>query len=421
MSDCPIVRTCNGKVKGRQCKLAKALDAKIVWNYNSIPYAQAPLRFEKAQKVEDWNGVYDATTLKAAPLQSKNLGRSYFENSVINNEFGDDFQNTSEDCLYLNVYTSNPDVDANMPVLFWVYGGGYQLGGTCGFNGQVLCGLHDIVLVVPTYRVNAFGFISCGKDSRWPGNLGIHDQIMALEWTRDNIRRFGGNPNNVTVSGESAGSISTSLLMMSPLSRNLFHKAICHSGTSNFPILVKENNEEAMKMFLEILNISETDPEIYMSILKSLPAQQLIDAQDDMAKKMCVFSVCVDDKIFFESPLQTLRKGEGSSKPLIVGSNNSEGDGILGMDDVPNFMKGLTEDECKKFITGILLETVDSDQIDEAVDEVIHEYMRSLDAEEKFKWTRIVGSFMRDTWFTMPTIEKAKIYSGDVNSSSTIT
>lgn len=74
---------------------------------------------------------------------------------------------------------------------------------------------------------------------------------------------------------------------------------------------------------------------------------------------MCVFSVCVDDKIFFESPLQTLRKGEGSSKPLIVGSNNSEGDGILGMDDVPNFMKGLTEDECKKFITGILLETVD--------------------------------------------------------------
>ena len=68
-------------------------------------------------RVEDWNGVYDATTLKAAPLQSKNLGRSYFENSVINNEFGDDFQNTSEDCLYLNVYTSNPDVDANMPVV----------------------------------------------------------------------------------------------------------------------------------------------------------------------------------------------------------------------------------------------------------------------------------------------------------------
>ena len=65
--------------------------------------------------------------------------------------------------------------------MFWVYGGGYQLGGTCGFNGQVLCGLHDIVLVVPTYRINAFGFISCGKDSRWPGNLGIHDQIMALE------------------------------------------------------------------------------------------------------------------------------------------------------------------------------------------------------------------------------------------------
>ena len=171
---------------------------------------------------EPWSGVRNA--LRKSPQ----CWQSYFS------AFPSTLPN-SEDCLYLNIYTPARDSSVGLlPVMVWIHGGGYIIGTASTYNGTRLARQGGVVVVTINYRLGVFGFLST-EDSAMPGNYGLLDQIEALKWVRDNIANFGGDPNSVTIFGESAGSSSVSLLVLSPLAKGLFHRAIMESGVSLAP------------------------------------------------------------------------------------------------------------------------------------------------------------------------------------------
>ncbi|XP_069696407.1 juvenile hormone esterase-like [Periplaneta americana] len=210
-----------GRLRGHRLTSRKGRE---IFAFQGIPYAKPPvgeLRFRPPQLPEPWNGTLDATKDGSECVQ----GDFFNPEADIKGQ---------EDCLYLNVYTpQEPGTgSSDLDVMFWIHGGGWLSGsgGIDQFGPQYLLD-KDVVLVSINYRLGALGFLSTG-DSLCPGNNGMKDQVAALRWVRDNIAKFGGNPNSVTVFGESAGGASAHYLMLSPASRGLFHRAISQSGTA---------------------------------------------------------------------------------------------------------------------------------------------------------------------------------------------
>ncbi|CAG2180263.1 unnamed protein product, partial [Oppiella nova] len=144
-------------------------------------------------------------------------------------------KNFSEDCLYLNIWSPAGKVSSNRlkPVMFYIHGGAFIIGSSneYHYNGEVLASKGDVIVVTLNYRLNGFGFLYTGTDAG-PGNAGLWDQVLALEWVHKNIQNFGGDPKLITVFGESAGSITTSAIILSPITRNLFKNAIMMSGSA---------------------------------------------------------------------------------------------------------------------------------------------------------------------------------------------
>ncbi|WP_262493103.1 carboxylesterase/lipase family protein [Marinilabilia salmonicolor] len=192
--------------------------------YKGIPFAAPPvgdLRWKAPQPVKAWEGVKQTTEYAPAPMQG-----------------GNPPSGKSEDCLYLNVWTPAKTADEKLPVMVWIYGGGFSFGSTSEpvHNGEHLA-RKDVVLVSVAYRVGQIGFLahpelSAESPNGVSGNYGLLDQIAGLQWVQNNIEAFVGDPNNVTIFGESAGGISVSMLCASPLAKGLFQKAISQSGGS---------------------------------------------------------------------------------------------------------------------------------------------------------------------------------------------
>lgn len=194
--------------------------------FRGIRYAEAPVserRFMPPSPVARWRGVYDATRFgPSAPQPNMSMPDAPLQLPV---------EPTSEDCLFLNVYTPAAD-DGQRPVLFWIHGGGYVGGSGRAYDGSVFVQEHDVVVVTVNYRLGALGFLHVGHfDDRLAAsvNNGILDQICALHWTRDNIVAFGGDPDNIMIFGESAGGTSTAMLLGCPAADGLYHKAVVHS------------------------------------------------------------------------------------------------------------------------------------------------------------------------------------------------
>jgi para-nitrobenzyl esterase len=194
--------------------------------FKSIPYAGPPVgewRWKAPRPVVAWQGVRDATEFGPRCLQGQ-----IFSDIV--------FKDLSEDCLTLNIWTPAKNASDGLPVMVWIHGGGFQAGaGAEPRHDGAAFARKNVVLVTINYRLGVFGFLSHPELTRESGrnasgNYGMLDQVEALRWVRDNIAAFGGNPGNVTIFGESAGSFAVSGLMASPLARGLFHKAIGESG-----------------------------------------------------------------------------------------------------------------------------------------------------------------------------------------------
>jgi para-nitrobenzyl esterase len=319
-----------------------------VRSFLGIPYAAPPvgdLRWKPPVAAAEWAGVREATEFGARCMQGPIYADMIFRDPGI-----------SEDCLTLNVWAPANDGKAKLPVMVWIHGGGFVAGGSSEprQDGGKLA-KRGVVLVSVNYRLGIFGFFvlpdlaaESGRDSA--GNYGLLDQVAALEWVRRNIAAFGGDPGNVTIFGESAGSFSVSVLMASPVAKGLFHKAIGESGGAFFSgglpfktLAVSE--QEGAKFASESLGAKT------VAELRAIPAQTLLDATlDRQGPQEPHYSSAPDiDGYFLPKPVPAIfAAGQQNDAPLLAGWNKDEGsfDVVSAKEKpTPTSMKALAEKE----------------------------------------------------------------------------
>ncbi len=306
------VKTAGGKLHG------KTINGGKVRAWLGIPYAAPPvgdLRWRAPQPAAKWKGERDATKFGAHCAQNQVFADMVFQDS-----------GGSEDCLFLNVYSpATANAKSALPVMFWIHGGGFS-GGSADeprHNGDFLP-LKGVVLVTINYRLGVFGFLAATSLAREAngaaGNYGLMDMVAALEWVRDNIEKFGGDANNVTIFGESAGSFAVSTLMASPMAQGLFQKAIGESGGAfGNGTLHYQSLEDRMAKddkWVAALNVNSLEQ------LRALPTQTLLDAAKAPGTG---FPPDVDGKLLTEPVPDTYTAGKQAHLPLLAGWNADEG------------------------------------------------------------------------------------------------
>ncbi len=288
-----------------------------VRSFKGLPFAQPPvgdLRWREPQPVKDWTGARSADKFGPTCMQRLSPNADYWFR-------GDGM---SEDCLYLNVWTPAKSGSEKLPVLVYIFGGGFQNGDGSEprYDGESMA-RKGIVAVSLNYRTNIFGFfvhpeLTRESPHRASGNYGLLDQVAALQWVQRNIAAFGGDPKRVTIAGESAGSISVSALMASPLSRNLMAGAICESGAAiaSLPPRPLAEAEEGGVKFAAAAGAEG------LAALRRMTPQQLYDAA---AKAQGVrFSTAMDGYFLAKTLTEIALAGQQAKVPLLAGSNTEE-------------------------------------------------------------------------------------------------
>ena len=225
-----VVKIENGMVRG-----LPAADPRIT-SFKGIPFAAPPVgenRWRAPQPVEDWEGVFDALEFAPISMQAKTV---IDVNNIYTREWSVDPEiPMDEDCLYLNVWTPAKSADEKLPVYVWYFGGGLQVGHTAEmeFDGERIA-RRGIVVVTINYRLNTFGFLChpeiTAESPEAPANFGHLDQQAGTRWVKRNIAAFGGDPDNITIGGQSAGAGSVMAQLTSPQNEGLFQRAIIQSG-----------------------------------------------------------------------------------------------------------------------------------------------------------------------------------------------
>ncbi|MFM1912214.1 MAG: hypothetical protein RIR51_52 [Bacteroidota bacterium] len=299
-----------------------------VSKFFGIPFAKAPvgeLRWKAPQDLEAWKGIKETKSFGPRPVQGIVFGDMHSRSAGL-----------SEDCLYLNVWTPAKESQKNLPVLVYFYGGGNVAGDGSEprYDGEHMA-QQGIVVVTCNYRLNIFGNfahpeLSAETSYKGSGNYGYMDQLAALKWVKKNIAQFGGNPNHVTIAGESAGSISVSYQMASPLAKGLVHAAIGESGAGIFPTMPPVSLIEAEKQGKEF-----TDKAGVTSIaaLRKMSTKEIFELYSE--SKRFGFPVVVDNYFLPKTLVEIFEEKEHSDIPLLAGWNSAEIPGMA-------FMQGKT-------------------------------------------------------------------------------
>lgn len=314
-----IVETTSGKIEG--------IFRKGLYVFRGIPYAAPPVnerRWLPPEPAGPWGGIRPALEFGPVAPQSS-MGIAFLEPPARQLE--------SEDCLYLNIWTPGLD-SSRRPVMVWIHGGAFTSGAGSWvfYNGRRLSAGCDVVIVTINYRLGAFGFLNLSvlTKGRIPatGNEGLLDQVLALQWVRDNIARFGGDPRNITVFGESAGAMSIGALLAMPRARGLFGHAILQSGAAHHTNSL-EAAEEVADMFLGILKIK---PDA-VGRLRELTTEQLLSAQAELMARANApdlpgtelpFRPVVDGNVIPESPICAIAAGSADDVTVLIGTNLDE-------------------------------------------------------------------------------------------------
>ena len=295
--------------------------------YLGIPYAAAPineLRWAPTQELEEWDGVLPTKSHSKICYQPKQI-----------TEFYDDVPDLtvmSEDCLTLNVWTRADQVEDNLPVMVWIHGGALVWGTGSEYSGEALT-KKGVVIVTLNYRLGPLGFFSHPELSRKygsSGNQGYRDQIQALKWVKDNISMFGGNPNNITIFGESAGSWSVNVLQASPLARGLFHKVIGQSGARLIPLThntessVYSDSGEDLGINLSRVMAQKNNPNL--TDLRDLSAITIIENIENDPLYLTQFDslTVIDGDVIPEDISSIFKKGNQADVPVLIGSTADE-------------------------------------------------------------------------------------------------
>ncbi len=303
-----IVETTSGRVRGKE--------RHGIATWRGIPYATAR-RFRAPTPVPPWTGERDALEFGPFAIQARDPRTAMMSGITDKTEM-------SEDCLVLNVYAPLVAPAKPLPVLVWIHGGAFIMGAGSQpvYNGTSFVTTHDIVVVTINYRLGLLGLLYLGDllgDDYAEGNAALLDQIAALRWVRDNIAAFGGDPNAVTVMGESAGAISVAHLLAMPAARGLFHRAILESGAIS---LAPRTRADATAFAEELV----TQLGVAAGELPELPVDRLFAAQQHvlMTRGLGAIGPCIDGVTLPTSPLDAIRDGAAAGVPLLLGSNRDE-------------------------------------------------------------------------------------------------
>jgi para-nitrobenzyl esterase len=334
------VPTSNGPVRGYRDRGLSI--------FKGVRYAAPPLgalRFAPPAKPAPWSEPADAVTLGAPAIQvgvapgDTTGGRSAGDPPAPGQP------GTDEDCLFLNVWTQG--LSGKRPVMVWLHGGGYAngSGGAAMYDGEALALRGDVVIVTVNHRLNVFGYLHLAElgGHASSGEAGMLDIVQALEWVRDNIAAFGGDPGNVTIFGESGGGMKVSLLMAMPSAKGLFHRAIIQSG----PGLRAVSREAAVKnaaALFDILGLKAGE----IDKLRALPAAQIQDAASKASTEGIVggFSPCVDGIALPRDPFTPDAPEISKDIPVLIGTNKDEATLFLFAD--PRFGDYTEEDLAKR-------------------------------------------------------------------------
>ena len=306
-----LVETSAGKVQGYE------QGAVMVWK--GIPFALPPVaqrRFLQPQPPQPWSGIFDATQFGPAALQGT------WEDAAAS-----DGRSISEDCLSLNIWSPGTE-GQKRPVMVYIHGGGFIIGSADEplYDGTSFAMQHDIVVVTCNYRLGLAGFLYLGDlagSAYTQGNAALLDQVAALQWVHDNIAAFGGDPDRVTVMGESAGAMSIGNLLAMPAARGLFRGAILESGACSSILLTREQATSVTRMVLQKLNLHASQ----ILALTQIPAKTLLAVQKEVDQEwqgIEAFAPVIDGVSLPAHPLEPPTREAGSPVPLLLGSNRDE-------------------------------------------------------------------------------------------------
>lgn len=315
----PVLDVTGGKITGSITELPG------VMVYKGIPYAAPPvgeLRWKKPQPVRAWKGVRECNQFGAACFQPGSGEGSFYWREFyqgVKPQF-------SEDCLYLNVWTPAAGTDARLPVVLWIHGGAYHngYGHEIEFDGEAYA-KKDVILVTINYRLGMWGFLAhplltAENGGKGSGNYGLYDQLEALRWVKKNIAAFGGNPDNVTVMGQSAGAGSVQALISSPLSKGLIHRAVIQSGGglgSSFRSLQEaEQRGEAIWKEAGITSLKE---------MRAYPADKFLEL---LAKQKnpggSPYAPCIDGELLTAPLEETAKTGKELDISYMIGYTSDD-------------------------------------------------------------------------------------------------
>ncbi|KAK6194913.1 hypothetical protein SNE40_000445 [Patella caerulea] len=414
----PIVKTEKGLVQGfRMTTNGKDLDA-----FFGIPYAKPPLggmRFKPPIPVDPWDGILNATVKPKCCMQGYDQVFGNFSGAWVWNP------NTqpSEDCLYLNVWVpkTNPPYE-NKAVMVWIYGGSFYSGSAALdiYDSQHLATENDVIVVAMQYRVGALGFLAMGHHEA-PGNAGMFDQRLALEWVQRNIHHFGGSSKNVTLFGESAGAVSIGLHMVSPISRGLFDRAILQSGAphNEWGTVPTEEGIRRGRLLAGFMDCdSKAEASDVIECLRNVPAEHFQMHEFSVAKGIIQFPFVpvVDGNFLVETPAESLIRGNFKRCPLLLGSNSNEGIWFL-FYEIQEFFTlestGLLTSEQFKAVLSRLFEFYPQyphKQNDFGMDAIIFQYTNWLDPKDQYKNRLQSEQSVGDCHFVCFVQETASIY-----------
>ncbi|XP_067207617.1 carboxylic ester hydrolase isoform X2 [Linepithema humile] len=403
----PVVTISNGTLVGTimYTRLGREINT-----YRSIPYAAPPvgeLRFKPPQPASAWNGILQAVQ-DAQECTQRNVFL-YMEDII-----GD------EDCLYLNVYTpsftESPEKStfARYPVMFYVHGGGFLGGGShSAFHGPRFLLDQDIILVTVNYRLGPLGFLST-EDLECPGNLGLKDQQQALRWVQENIAHFGGDPNRVTIFGNSAGGASVHYHMVSPLSEGLFHRGISQSGTFYCPwtLTPPGTAKKNAKILGSHLNCKTQDSKEFIECLRTKTAKEIIGTDHIFQQfgycPLIPFRPVIEPKhpgaFITEDPVISVREGRLADVPWMTGITSEEGSlkvpGIYG----GNLVKRLNDDFINIAPISLLFQEkyrLHDKKVTDEISSTIRKYYfghDDIDESDKARFNAI--NMYSDAWFS---------------------
>ncbi|XP_034378288.1 liver carboxylesterase 1 isoform X1 [Arvicanthis niloticus] len=337
----PVVNTVHGKVLGKYISLEGFEQPVAV--FLGVPFAKPPLgslRFAPPQPAEPWNFVKNTTSYPPLCYQNPEAAQTIAElftnrKKIIPHKF-------SEDCLYLNIYTpADLTKNSRLPVMVWIHGGGLVIDGASTYDGLPLAVHENVVVVVIQYRLGIWGFFST-EDEHSRGNWGHLDQVAALRWVQDNIANFGGNPGSVTIFGESAGGESVSVLVLSPLSKNLFHRAISQSSVIFNPCLFGKSARPLAKKIATVAGCKTTTSAAMVHCLRQKTEDELlevslkmkfgaVDFLGDPRESYPFLPTVIDGVVLPKAPEEILAEKSFNTVPYMVGINKHEFGWIIPM------------------------------------------------------------------------------------------